>query len=445
MAVVKRRAPAGAGASRVVGRQAAVRSGRRSGGAGARARARVRDGRADRWPPASSGWTRCGAHRRAAAGDGDHLAAERLLGAARGRATGVAAAARGAAIRWRRWRPTTRSARSPPRRPRCRPASPRAASGSSPRRAPSRWHVAGYIPLRRAAWRRLQELLYQRIETFGGERRRRLEPVGVVMRRGRAVGLQVRPRDETIGCHWLALVRPLRRRCGRRWAPPPRRVPPARPPGAPARDRLPLRAGAAGRPPGAARGNAGAHHRDRRSGAPAHRGQRHRRHHRSPAPRATRSTSRSGSSAPCPAHLVDAGPELPARPARAASSRRWSASGPTFGKHIFVARLSLRRPRRPSVARPTAQADDRQDLRQGAATGVAVVPPPLYARAATAPFDVAGLPHATGVKNLLLVGPREPPRARPRGRARLRLGRGAPRRPRARPRVPLRRRTLLGS
>ena len=35
---------------------------------------------------------------------------------------------------------------------------------------------------------------------------------------------------------------------------------------------------------------------------------------------------------------------------------------------------------------------------------MAVVPPPLYSRAATGPFDVSGLPHATGVKNLLLVG-----------------------------------------
>ena len=49
----------------------------------------------------------------------------------------------------------------------------------------------------------LQELLLHRIETFGGERRRRLEPIGVVMRRGRAVGLQVQParRDD-----WLPLA-----------------------------------------------------------------------------------------------------------------------------------------------------------------------------------------------------------------------------------------------
>jgi hypothetical protein len=35
---------------------------------------------------------------------------------------------------------------------------------------------------------------------------------------------------------------------------------------------------------------------------------------------------------------------------------------------------------------------------------VAAIPPPLYSRAAGGPFDVTGLPHATGVKNLLLVG-----------------------------------------
>ena len=74
----------------------------------------------------------------------------------------------------------------------------------------------------------LQELLLQRIETFGGERRKRLEPIGVVVRRGRAVGLQVRPRDETIGCHLAPLVRPLggaAGHAGRRRPRRPRRAP----------------------------------------------------------------------------------------------------------------------------------------------------------------------------------------------------------------------------
>jgi hypothetical protein len=31
-------------------------------------------------------------------------------------------------------------------------------------------------------------------------------------------------------------------------------------------------------------------------------------------------------------------------------------------------------------------------------------PAPLYGRAAEGPFDVTGLPHATAIKNLLLVG-----------------------------------------
>jgi phytoene dehydrogenase-like protein len=49
----------------------------------------------------------------------------------------------------------------------------------------------------------LQELLLGRIETFGGDQRERLTPIAVVTRRGRAVGIRVQPRDETIGCHHL--------------------------------------------------------------------------------------------------------------------------------------------------------------------------------------------------------------------------------------------------
>src|SRR5205085_6225917 len=49
----------------------------------------------------------------------------------------------------------------------------------------------------------LQELLLGRIETFGGDQRQRLTPIAVVTRRGRAVGIRVHPRDETIGCHHL--------------------------------------------------------------------------------------------------------------------------------------------------------------------------------------------------------------------------------------------------
>ncbi|HVV51546.1 MAG TPA: hypothetical protein VHO06_17890, partial [Polyangia bacterium] len=76
----------------------------------------------------------------------------------------------------------------------------------------------------------LQELLLQRIETFGGERRRRLSPLGVVIRRGRAVGLRVSPRDEPIGCQWLVWAGPsaaLRAALGPAAPPPPARARPA--------------------------------------------------------------------------------------------------------------------------------------------------------------------------------------------------------------------------
>ena len=49
----------------------------------------------------------------------------------------------------------------------------------------------------------LQALLFGRLDTFGADRRERLSPVEVVVRRRRVVGLRVRPRDETIGCHHL--------------------------------------------------------------------------------------------------------------------------------------------------------------------------------------------------------------------------------------------------
>jgi len=49
----------------------------------------------------------------------------------------------------------------------------------------------------------LQALLFARLEMFGADRRERLTPAEVVVRRGRVAGLRVRPRDETIGCHHL--------------------------------------------------------------------------------------------------------------------------------------------------------------------------------------------------------------------------------------------------
>jgi phytoene dehydrogenase-like protein len=49
----------------------------------------------------------------------------------------------------------------------------------------------------------LQALLLARLEMFGADRRERLTPAEIVVRRGRVAGVRVRPRDETIGCHHL--------------------------------------------------------------------------------------------------------------------------------------------------------------------------------------------------------------------------------------------------
>lgn len=49
----------------------------------------------------------------------------------------------------------------------------------------------------------LRALFLEKLGTFSGERRDKLVPVEVVMRRGRAAGVRVHPRDETIGCEHL--------------------------------------------------------------------------------------------------------------------------------------------------------------------------------------------------------------------------------------------------
>lgn len=54
----------------------------------------------------------------------------------------------------------------------------------------------------------LWSLFLEKIETFSGERREKVLPVEIVQRRGKAIGLRVRPRDETIGCHTLVWAGP---------------------------------------------------------------------------------------------------------------------------------------------------------------------------------------------------------------------------------------------
>src|SRR6185369_8034778 len=48
----------------------------------------------------------------------------------------------------------------------------------------------------------------EKLQTFAGERREKLTPMEIVVRRGKAVGIRVRPRDETIGCQHLIWAGP---------------------------------------------------------------------------------------------------------------------------------------------------------------------------------------------------------------------------------------------
>ncbi len=139
-----------------------------------------------------------------------------------------------------------------------------------------------------------------------------------------------------------------------------------------------------------------------------------------------------------PAHLVDAGPSY-LRALRGRLLQTLERLWPELAKNILVVAspydgLGAQRGGDNAPRRPPRRA-----------TAVAVVPPPLYARAATGPFDVTGLPHATGVKNLLLVGRENLPGLGLEGE--LVSGWGAARLVGHAPvrRVSLRRRTLLGS
>ena len=49
----------------------------------------------------------------------------------------------------------------------------------------------------------LHAFLLEKLETFSGERREKVVPVEIVQRRGKVAGIRVRPRDETIGCQHL--------------------------------------------------------------------------------------------------------------------------------------------------------------------------------------------------------------------------------------------------
>jgi len=243
-----------------------------------------------------------------------------------------------------------------------------------------------------------QELLQQRFETFGGDRRPRVEPVGVVLRRGRAIGVRVSPRDETIGCQWLVWAgsaASLRAALGAAAPPVPLRARSSTSRIAGYRYGLSLLAGSGALPPGTPA-------RILAIGDPARPllednavavtiGR--------PAPR---DPGRTPLWVECvvSAHLVDAGPSY-LRALRGRVVHTLAGLFPDLERHLIV-RASpydgLPPERGASEAAPSA----------GKSSPALVLPPPtppaLYARTASGPFDVLGLPHATGIKNLLLVG-----------------------------------------
>ncbi|HEY6477278.1 MAG TPA: hypothetical protein VI456_11905, partial [Polyangia bacterium] len=144
-----------------------------------------------------------------------------------------------------------------------------------------------------------------------------------------------------------------------------------------------------------------------------------------------------------PAHLVDAGPSY-LRALRGRLLQTLERLWPGLGNEIFVVAspydgLGAQR------GSADAAAENAKIPGKAPATSVAVVPPPLYARAPGGPLDLTGLPHASGVKNLLLVGRENLPGLGLEGD--LVSGWGAARLVGHAPvrRVPLRRRTLLGS
>ena len=275
----------------------------------------------------------------------------------------------------------------------------------------------------------LHDLLLGRFETFGGDQRRRLTPVEIVVRRGRAVGVRVLPRDETIGFDrliWAGSAATLRAALGPAAPPPDRRgagalrvagyrhalailcEPGAIPEGTPPRL---IAIGDPSRP--LTEDNAVAV---------------------TIGPAASRPADRIPVWVECvvPTHAVEAG----AGYLRALRGRL---------VHVLGRLLPALPPRLALIASPY---DGLPAEGRGAPAAEApprtLVPPPVYALTVPRPLDVLGLPHETGVKNLTLAGRENLPGLGLEGElvsgwglARL-LGRGQ-----ARPNIP-QRRMLLG-
>jgi phytoene dehydrogenase-like protein len=250
----------------------------------------------------------------------------------------------------------------------------------------------------------LQALFREKLETFSGERRDKVVPVEVVMRRGRAVGVRVHPRDETIGCEhlvWAGSAAAVHAICAEK----------------------PTRRGRDGAP--------GLHVEAYRytlamlvtpEALPEGMGERVFLIHDPARPLieenalaitvgqpAMRQADQIPVWVECvvPAPHVDAGPGY-LRALRGRVVERLETLLPFFRRHLIVLASPHDGlpPELPVAATPATKASSA--TKKSAAAPPASVPtmplPPLYAVDGDSPFDVAALPHATGIKNLYLAG-----------------------------------------
>jgi phytoene dehydrogenase-like protein len=242
----------------------------------------------------------------------------------------------------------------------------------------------------------LHALFREKLETFSGERREKLVPVEVVTKRGRVAGLRVRPRDETIGCEhlvWAGSAAALRTLCAEL---PPRRGPN----GTPGlrvegyRYTIAMLVGPEALPEGMG---------DRvfLIGDPAR-----------PLVEENALAITVGQPAPrqaeqiplwvdcvVPAPPVDAGPGY-LRALRGRIVARLETLLPFFREHLVV----LASPHDGLPAELPAAASKSTKKTAAPAPIPALPLAPVYASEGDSPFDVAALPHATGVKNLYLAG-----------------------------------------
>jgi phytoene dehydrogenase-like protein len=239
----------------------------------------------------------------------------------------------------------------------------------------------------------LRALFLEKLGTFSGERRDKLVPVEVVMRRGRAAGVRVHPRDETIGCEhlvWAGSAAALSAICTEK---PPRRGPN----GASGlhvegyRYAISMLVGPEALPEGMASrvfliSDPGRALIEENALAVTV-GQ--------PAPR---QPDHIPVWVECivPAPPVDAGPGY-LRALRGRVLERLETLLPFFREHLVV------------LASPHDGLPP--ELSPAASKGAAPLPPlasaplqPVYAVESDSPFDVSALPHATGIKNLYLAG-----------------------------------------